>query len=301
MMGCFFSFNNKSFEMRVLSFCLLLLFSSNLQSQDGLNTNLEKLKFFGDVMVSALDADNRTIAGDQFYSSFKIYIDSKNLFEEDLSSFQTISVINTEDAKFKLISWQIEKTSFVFTYHAFVVFPDGSYAEFMDKGELSESIQYMDVDISEWYGALYYNIKKVSDTEYLIFGYNGYGQYDHVKVADYLVVDNNTVRLGAEVFEDREEEGLYMQRLLIKYSADASVNLNYNPGLDMIVLDHLTPRMGKLQGQGPTLIPDGTYEGFELVDGKWQYISKLYNHSYGENNAPRPKPVLDKKKNIFGQ
>ena len=280
---------------------LCVLTSLNLFSQKELNGIESNLSFYGDVMVSALEAGNRSFASDQFYSLFTEYLDSVNVYETDLSFLRTLSVLEPEDARFKLVSWQIEKASYVFDYKCFIIFPDGEHVEMIDKRGVDNSLQYLNLGPDQWYGALYYNIKKIDDSNYLVFGYNGHGQYDHVKIADIIVLDDKAIQLGSEVFEDKTDPGTYQMRLSLKYSSDASVNLNYNPGLKMIVMDHLIAKMGKQAGQGPTMFPDGSYEGYELVEGKWKYIEKLYKHSYGENNAPRPKPVLDKKKDIFGQ
>jgi hypothetical protein len=287
--------------MRQLVFLLLFVSYNGLIAQTSIDSPRGKLVFYGDVMVSALEADNRALAADRFYENFKIMLDSINLFEMDLSLFRTLSVLEDDEGKFKIVSWQVERASYEFSYYGFILLPDGSYKELYDTKSIDSALPYLSLDANEWYGAIYYNIVKLDNSSYLVFGYNGYGQYDHVKVVDVInFTDDGGIIMGKEVFEDKKERGTYNQRLVIKYSSDASVNLNYNPGLKMIVTDHLMPRMGKQAGQGPTMIPDGTYEAYEPVDGKWRYIEKLYDHSYGENNAPRPKPVLDKKKDIFG-
>ncbi len=223
------------------------------------------------------------------------------LYAADLSDFRTLSVLESGDKRFRLISWQVEQAAYDFKYYGFIVFEDGGYLELKHSRSPDISAQYMSLACEEWYGALYYNLMPVSDNEYVVFGYNGHDRFDHIKIADVFVFsDENELVMGKEVFEDREEPGSYNHRVILKYSSDASVNLNFNPGLNMIVMDHLTPRMGKQEGQGQTMFPDGTYEAYEPSEDKWKYISKLYDHSYGENNAPRPKPVLDKKRDLFG-
>ena len=149
---------------------------------------------------------------------------------------------------------------------------------------------------------MYYSIKKLEENKYLIFGFNQIDQFKNAKVLDMIHVKDGTVTLGEEIFEDKNDLDTYQNRIILTYSGDASVNLNYNPGLEMIVHDHLIQRMGQLEGQGPTNVPDGSYEGYKLENGKWMYKEKIYDHSYGENNAPRPKPILNKKKkNLFGK
>ncbi|MBT8189180.1 MAG: hypothetical protein KJO29_02030, partial [Bacteroidia bacterium] len=79
----------------------------------------------------------------------------------------------------------------------------------------------------------------------------------------------------------------------------ATLQLNYNPGLKLIIHDHLIQRIGRIPGQGPVFLPDGTYEGYEFIEGIWMYREKIYDHTY--DAAPRPKPVLGNKKDLFGK
>lgn len=289
--------------MRFFLSLLCICLSLSAKTQVNMDDISERLSYYGDVMVSALEYNHREYASSQFYNDFIQLLDSTNLYNASLDNLRTISVIDEDAGRFRLLSWQLEKAAFEFEYHAFLVWPDGTYVEFKQTRSPDKSIQYMELEPDNWYGALYYNLVAFDKDTYLLFGYNGYGQYDHIKIADVLRVEGENIVLGKEVFEDRKDKGMFNNRILLKYSSDAAVNLNYNPGLKMIVMDHLMPRMGKQEGQGPTMIPDGTYEGFEMLEGKWKYISKLYNHSYGENNAPRPKPVFDdnKDKNLFGK
>jgi len=288
--------------MKYLSVFILLNLNLCAFAQRGImQSSDQQLSFYADVMVSALEADHRSYAADMFYMHFVSLLDSSNVFNQDLSTFRTLSVLDAPDNRFKLISWQVERASYDFHYYAFLVYKDGRYTELKDTRTIDPSMEFLPLGHSEWYGALYYNIIPFDKDRYIVFGYNGYGRYDHVKICDVLDLSGEEAVLGASVFESEEEPGTYAQRLVLRYSSDATVNLNYNPGLKMIVMDHLTARMGQQNGQGPTMIPDGTYEAYERTGDKWKYISKLYNHSYGENNAPRPKPVLDEqKKDIFG-
>jgi hypothetical protein len=160
----------------------------------------------------------------------------------------------------------------------------------------------MSLSNTEWYGCLYYNLRKQNDDSYLVFGFDASTALENRKIADVLTIKDDEVTLGSEIFEDKNNKGSYANRLVLDYASDANVNLNYNPSLKMIVHDHLIKRMGRLPGQGPVDLPDGSYEGYSYHDGKWIYKEKIFNHTYDE--APRPKPVLDKKSgnpDIFGR
>ena len=46
--------------------------------------------------------------------------------------------------------------------------------------------------------------------------------------------------------------------------------------MQLIVHDHLIRRMGRIAGQGPVNLPDGSYEGYMFDNGKWMYKEKLF-------------------------
>jgi len=285
--------------MRILTLIFAILFTQSLSSQESKVT--EDLFFYGDVMLNAIEYQNRAKAGDIFYSTFLNLINEGNAFDLAQDDIKTISILEDENGAFKLVSWQVRYLENQSKYYGFVLFPDGKYIELKDNADFTRDLEYEYVTSESWYGALYYSIKKVEEDKYLVFGFNQIDRFKNAKILDVIYIKDGIVSFGDEIFEDKKDLDTYQNRIVITYSTDANVNLNYNPGLEMIVHDHLIQRMGQLEGQGPINVPDGTYEGYKLVDGKWMYEEKLYNHSYGENNAPRPKPVLGKKKNLFGK
>ena len=170
-----------------------------------------------------------------------------------------------------------------------------------------DDLEYDVLSQNDWAGALYYNIHTVSKEGknlYMLFGYNAFKNYEHRKIVDVLSFEGENIVFGSEVFkkQDPGERGVIKNRLVLDYSSDANVTMNYNASLDMIILDHLIPRMGRIPGQGPTMLPDGSYVGYQWDGEYFNYIDKIYHQT--QETAPRPQPVLDSKKNdqnIFGK
>jgi len=154
---------------------------------------------------------------------------------------------------------------------------------------------------------LYYNIHTVTKNGqnlYVLFGYNAHKNYEHRKIVDVLSFDSDTPVFGSEIFKKQEpgERGVIKNRIILDYSSDANATMNYNPGLDMIVFDHLIPRIGRIPGQGPTMLPDGSYVGYKWDGEYFNYVDKIYHQT--QDTPPMPKPVLGKDKkdqNIFGK
>jgi len=154
---------------------------------------------------------------------------------------------------------------------------------------------------------LYYRIepvpsKKGKDKAYMLFGFQQFDKYENIKVIDILSFEKGKPVFGKEIFQTVNESGELEKksRLLLKYTNDANVNFRHEPGSDLIMFDHLIQRMGRLSGQGPTLLPDGSYEGYIFKDGLWNHQTKMFDQIL--EKAPTPEPILDKEqKSIFGR
>lgn len=283
--------------MRLL-FSLAILFSVSLSAQDMDHALKTDLMFYGDVMYSADNPSHRARAAYAFNEMVSDYIAKQDSYNCDLSFIDQVTSITPEDSLFTIYTWQVELEDKAYEYFGYIFHRDKPYEKLVSKSGLDKSMQYETHDANSWYGAIYYNILNVADDEYLIFGFNANGEFNNAKVADILTFENDKLLLGKEIFQDAEDTLTYNSKLVISYSEDASVNLNFNPSMNMIVLDHLMQRIGRLPGQGPTFLPDGTYEGYAYNEGRWTYKRKLFNHSYGNDNAPRPKPVLNTQREV---
>ena len=69
--------------------------------------------------------------------------------------------------------------------------------------------------------------------------------------------------------------------------------VNYDPDLDIILVDHLVSESDEPE-LAYTFVPDGDYEGFRWVNGKWLHIDKVFNEKLEDGQAPVPNPLRDK-------
>lgn len=278
--------------MRFPILCLIILSQFQLLAQDidpaDANALESELLFYADVMINTFESSTRQRAAEEFEMLFEEYLSSGKAFQKEAAFHKYISVLDAPDDKFKLITWIKRVDDATSDYAGYLYFKNGKSTKLKRTDIVSEDLVYTSCTADSWYGCYYYRIMK-SGKDYLVFGMDINGKYDNQKIVDILSIDNEKVRFGKEVFEDKEEAGTYLNRIVLRFSSDASVYLNYDPKMKKIVHDHLEPRMGLQPGQGPTNIPDGTYEGYELKKGKWKYDKKLFHHVY--KTAPFPKPV----------
>lgn len=268
-------------------------------------SKLDDLKFYADVMANAGNPIHKERANTEFSILFDEWLNSDDYNERDLESIQWLSVKKPEDESFIIITWQTEFKERTSQYYGYLI-KDGEKIKLSNTNYI-EDLEFDILSPSEWAGALYYNIhtvQKDNKNYYILFGYNGYKDYEHRKIADVLTFDSGKPIFGSELFKNQEkgERGIIKNRIVLDYSSDANVTLNYNPGLGMIVYDHLIPRIGRIPGQGPTLLPDGSYVGYKWDGQFFNYIDKIFHQT--QDKPPMPKPVIgvgNKNTDIFGK
>ncbi len=72
--------------------------------------------------------------------------------------------------------------------------------------------------------------------------------------------------------------------------------MNFDEELNMIVVDHLISEENDPESPW-TFVPDGDYEGFSWVNGKWQHVDKVYDFKLQDGDFPMPDALKDNEGN----
>ncbi len=273
---------------------LSLSLSISVVAQD---VKLLDLGFLSDVMINASKPEHRVEAHQVFYDAFKKSLSEEGSWNVDYKDLEWISIQKPMDNSFRLFTWQIIAGDNDYQYYGFLQQSDGAIYELIDQKETLDDIEYLSLSPEEWYGVLYYEIKEYTvngSSQYLLFGYDGHSKHEKIKIAEVLSFVDGLPIFGVEAFKIKKEgvRDDIRNRIKLNYSVDGNVTLNYNEGLGIIMHDHLISRMGQFTGQGETMVPDGSYEGYKLEDGFWVYNEKIFDHIY--QNAPIPVPSIKK-------
>lgn len=296
--------------MNLKSIWTLVLFTSVLFSaigQSSLASLSDDIGYYSDIVANTSLHTSKIRANKKLISAVEEFLAAEGSFGYTFDTDVWISIKAPQDTSFKIVTWQLEKENGVSQYFGYIQHRDGQVVKLDDHSNEMSDISYATLDKDYWYGSLYYNLVENSDENgikyYILFGYNESDQFTRNKVADVLYFDNGEPVFGKEIFNSIDDSGRpdQLSRIAITYSADANVTLNYNKGMDIIMFDHLIPRMGNLPGQGPTMLPDGSYSGYKRNEnGTWEYVDKLFDQV--SQTAPRPQPVIGKDdRNLFGK
>lgn len=229
----------------------------------------------------------------------------KNSFLYPFDSVQGISKLYAPDSAFRIFSWSLSFDDFYSRQRAAIQFrtPDGTlklvplrdYSEFTDKP--TDSARTKD----NWIGAVYYKIIKTEHNGknyYTLFGFDDNNVRSNRKWIDVLTFDSRNLPQfnGTFSFEKDTARRAPQKRYFIEYKKEASTFVNYDPDMNMILVDHLVSETDE-PDKPYTFVPDGDYEGFEWKAGKWVHVDKVFHQKLEDGQAPVPEPLLDKEGN----
>jgi len=227
-----------------------------------------------------------------------------NSFYYDFSNLEFISNVYAPDSTFRIMTWMMKINENNFRYFGALQLnsPDLKMYPFFDLAEPIDDLWRGTLPLTKWYGCIYYNIVKQSykgKDAYVLFGWDGNNLFSKKKIVDVLSVNKEgQPTLGMPIFElERDGKGVNTyNRAIFEYKSNATVTVNFDEDLDMIVFDHLVPEDGKAFGLYATYIPDGTYEAMQFEKGKFKYVEKVFHQT--QDQPPMPKPLFEDKGEI---
>jgi len=227
-------------------------------------------------------------------------------FYYPFDSLFTISKLYAPDSSFRIFTWQVPVNEDLVRQHGAIQInsPDGSLKLFplIDKSEVVDSMEDSIGNHQNWMGAVYYKLlmKQVGGRKiYTLIGYDENNSRSNKKIIEVLEFVQGEPRFGARIFRfpNNELKASNPARYIMEFKKDAGPRLTYDDELGMIIMEHLVSESNE-PAKKHTLVGDGDYEGFRWNNGRWVYVSKIFNEVTPEGKAPVPQPIRDDKGNI---
>lgn len=275
-----------------LVFCVLCFGSLTAQKDV-----LSELSFYADAMVHASKAENRIHAADEFNQRFIEYLRSPESLSNPLSDLPWISVVVPQDSAFRMITWQLAENETYKYFGVVQVTASNSLIILNDTRSLKSESGTHNQDT--WYGGLYYGIQHFVTADktnaYVVLGFNADTKQINQRVADILTIAGDEVTFGMPVFFINDTVEV-KNRIVMNYSDAASATMRFDREKEQLIYDHVititTP-------EGPALVPDGSYHGFEYKKGMWHFIDMVFNVKVDE--PPGGRPAQKEKRDLFGR
>lgn len=278
----------------VLPVFLLTLFTSpgNAQEQDVLARAIAEAK--------ALQQTNGDAVRDSISAALKATLravlsrpDALTIPLADLP----LSRVEAPDGSFRLITWNVPRTDGTHRYEGLLLHRQGSrtiLTELKDGTAAITSPEVPELGPERWYGALYYEVvpvRKGGKVWYTLLGWKGHSKVETRKVIDVLHFKGGQPRFGAPLFG---EGRIRRTRQVFGFSFQATMMLRHEPQLGRIVLDHLSPTRGDLEGQRAFYGPDLSYDAYVWDKDHWRFERDIDARDMRKPdrpfNTPPPEP-----------
>ena len=267
------------------------------KQEDSLKTNAAKI-LYGRTAKEKFEADSL------FTKGLVRALINKNSFYFPFDSLVSISKQYPADSSFRIITWQMLINEKVVRQHGAIQMKtaDGSLKLFplIDKSDVTTKTTDTIADNRAWMGAVYYKIVEKSfegKKYYTLLGFDENTMSTDKKVIEVVTFNDGKPQFGGRYFVMENGKPNTMARYELEYKKQTSPKLGYDDGLDMIVMEHLVSETNE-PNKKYTLVPDGDYEGFKWINGRWVYVAKIFNEVTELGNAPVPTPIRDDQGNI---
>jgi len=243
-------------------------------------TSLGKKFVNGDVDLERKNANYTFIK--TLVSALKI----PNSFLYPFDSVKSISIINSPDNRFRLLTWHVVNDDGSYRFYGTIQMNTGGNLKMYpleDYSPLLKNPEDSVTDNHKWYGAQYYKIIPVYSPKlyYVLIGWKGNTVKSTKKVIDVLSFKDDRPELGLSVFDGNRKT---RKRVIFEYARQVSMLLRYVPDQNLIVFDHLSPPDPKLKDKRETFGPDLSYDGYKLKNGRWVYVDNLDMRNVPDNH-----------------
>ena len=299
---------------KIIAVIFCLVFSSycfaqlNTEANKFLLSKEDSLKAFADKILNEPDAGRLLIADSNFKKILVRALKTPYSFYYPFDSLLSISRLYAPDSSFRIITWQLILGDNLVVHQGAIQMntKNGALKLFplIDQSDLIKNQSDTIANNRTWIGAMYYNIVQKEFNEkkfYTLLGFDAFTIRANRKIIDILSFDeNNEPVFGGDYFDFGKTyiKKTPIARYIIEYKKDAAPKLNFDPELNKIIVEHLISESGEPEKKW-TLIPDGDYEAFEWLNGKWVYIEKIFHKITPEGHPPVPNPVKDNNGNLL--
>jgi hypothetical protein len=260
-----------------------------------LRTYEDSLVIIGKVMMTDTEETHRQTANYSFIKTLVSALKTPNSFLYPFDSVKTVSIINSPDNRFRIITWPLMFDDGSYRFYGTVQINTGGKLVMYPLNDVSPDMKHPEdtvTDNHKWFGAEYYRIIPVYSPKlyYVLLGWKGYTEKSTKKVIEVLSFNNDKPVLGMPIFDGN---GKTRKRVVFEYTRQASMLLNYIADQNLIVFDHLIPPDPKMKDQKDSYGPDLSYDGYKIKNGRWVYVDNLDMRNKPEN---RDEQYVDPKK-----
>jgi hypothetical protein len=262
----------------------------------------DSLKVFSYNIVNSLGAASRFRYDSIFTRVLVRALKVKNSFYFPFDSCESVSRLYAPDSSFRIFTWQVDRDTNTFRQHGAIQMntKDGSLKLFplFDMSSFTDNPLDSVRGPKNWIGAIYYRMimKEYAGRKYYtLLGYDDHTWRSRKKWIEMLSFNDKGEPVFGGPFFGFQNDSIkrpMQYRFAIEYKKLGNARLTFDEELDMIIYDHLIS-----ENNNPdlkyTYIPDGDYEGFKWLAGRWVHVDKVFDFKLKDGEFPMPDPLLN--------
>jgi hypothetical protein len=265
--------------MKQFIICLIIIIACSLpinlsgqHNQDVTSEVLEKL--FGR-LVNNYDDAARIRINDSIRTIVDSYVRSDTIFSHRFNNLKYLGQITSPDTLMKIVTWNLVLGSSPGKYYCYFIRKVGKeqknkvYSLTTDYKE-SQIVSDTTYSESNWYGALYYDLRQISlagTSSWILLGIDYGNPLTSRKIIEVLSFrSDSSLLFGRKWFEAGDQ---LIFRKVFEYASNGMMSLRFTSDKS-IVFDHLVPFI-QLQNEGRMSYgSDFSYDAYNFENGIWR-------------------------------
>lgn len=270
----------------------------------------DSISYYAHELIRNQNLKVREKAFDYLNANLGVFLKEYSDFQDSFPHYEGLAILEDEEIKLRIVTYQLYQDTSSYDYGGWVQSSRLEEPVFLsdasDLWEEDQDLDYMEMSSDNWYGALYYQMLPISESEgdmtVLLFGLDNYHLFTKRKVLEPLVIEDGKLHFGQHMIEMEEDlpKEYWKKRFILDYSVQAPATLRYDPEREKIIFDHLTFMPSDIAQQKIMRVPDGTYSGFDIdeTEQKLVFVEKVFDKVLDE--APGGRERAKEKRDLFG-
>ncbi|MBK8805250.1 MAG: hypothetical protein IPO21_00825 [Bacteroidales bacterium] len=278
-------------------FTLFLLFNTASANDSLFNSLEDSILFYHKKINKYQEYSENAVYNKQIISFLEQSLSKKESFSYSFDSLaKIISIQKSPDDLFRIFTWNTLSNKGEYENFGFIQInniKNDSYKlyQLTDKSDSLSNPEYKTLTVSNWLGAIYFNIIKYPEkntNHYILLGWDGNNLFSSKKLIEVITIDAFSVSFGKPIFQCNNT---LKNRVVFEYSSHTDMSLRYDEKKEMIIFDHLSPSNPLFSNRPEFYGPDFSYDGLYFENDKWNLVTDI------DIRNPKPETKQVEKKN----
>jgi hypothetical protein len=211
--------------------------------------------------------------------AFEETLNIEGAWDYPFDSLKNIGKLRSGDNKVRIFTWNLPQPAGNQKYFGFIMVNNENNINIFKLNDLRVEYEIPHLLIgstSNWYGALYYEIIDIENngkTIYTLLGVDMNNLFSSKRIIEVLSFDSRGEPVfGLPIFRINKS---VLNRVVLEYSARATMVTKWLKEHNMIVYNHLTPLRPDYEGNYQFYVPDPSLDGLKYRNPYWEYVPDI--------------------------